>query len=418
MIFIVASVSSHFSSPSLTSDPSPGPSSPPGQTPGEVLALISSGVAVTRAEIARHTGLARSTVSHRVDALIAHGFVDEDTEAPSTGGRPPRRLSLRTHGHAIAGVDIGASHCRVGLLDVKGTLLAVREDPLTIADGPEAVLGHVERTLPRLLKVADGTAPRTLRAIGVGVPGPVEFSTGRPVDPPIMPGWHHYPVPEFFGERFGVRALVDNDVNVMALAEQRRAFSDALHLLYLKVGTGIGCGIVADGHIHRGAQGSAGDIGHIRVGERDEPCHCGNSGCLEAVAAGAAMAARLRDVGLEAIGSLDVVRLVREGNREAVRTVREAGRAIGEVLSGLVNFFNPETVVVGGALSAVHDQLLAGVREAVYGRSNPLATNVLRIEPSRIGENAGAIGAGILAIEHALSPAQVDRALATDATAV
>ncbi|GAA3310081.1 ROK family protein [Streptomyces cinereospinus] len=378
-----------FSSPPLSSDRGSAPSPPPGQTPGEVLALISSGAAVTRAEIARRTGLARSTVSLRVDALIAHGFVDEDTEAPSTGGRPPRRLSLRTHGHAIAGVDIGASHCRVGLLDIGGALLAAREDPLNIADGPEAVLGHVERTLHTLLETADGTASRTLRAIGVGVPGPVEFSTGRPVDPPIMPGWHQYPIPEFFEERFGVRALIDNDVNVMALAEQRLAFSDTLHLLYLKVGTGIGCGIVADGRIHRGAQGSAGDIGHIRVGERDEPCRCGNSGCLEAIAGGAALADRLRELGLEAAGSLDIVQLVREGNREAVRMVREAGRAVGEVLSGLVNFFNPETVVVGGALAAVHDQLLAGVREAVYRRSNPLATHVLRIEPSRIGENGG-----------------------------
>ncbi|MFF4244913.1 ROK family protein [Streptomyces sp. NPDC001822] len=410
-------MSSHFSSPSLSSDPVQGPT-PPGQTPGEVLALISSGVAVTRAEIARRTGLARSTVSHRVDALIAHGFVVEGTEAPSTGGRPPRRLSLRAHGHAIAGVDIGASHCRVGLLDINGTLLKAREDPLTIADGPEAVLGHVERTLHALLEADGGTPPRTLRAIGVGVPGPVEYSTGRPVDPPIMPGWHHYPIPEFFGDRFGVRALVDNDVNVMALAEQRRAFPDAMHLLYLKVGTGIGCGIVADGRIHRGAQGSAGDIGHIRVGERDDPCRCGNSGCLEAIAGGAALAERLRGLGLEAGGSLDIVRLVREGNRQAVRAVREAGRAVGEVLSGLVNFFNPETVVVGGALAAVHDQLLAGVREAVYRRSNPLATHVLRIEPSRTGENAGSIGAGLLAIEHALSPAQVDRTLTRDATAV
>ncbi|MFD4236639.1 ROK family protein [Streptomyces sp. NPDC058542] len=408
-------MNTHVSSSSPPSESGSAPRSPIGQTPGDILALISSGDAVTRAEIARHTGLARSTVSQRIDALIAHGFVDEDAEAPSTGGRPPRRLALRTYGHAIAGVDIGASHCRVGLLDMGGTLIVAREDPLTIANGPEAVLGHVERTLHTLLETADGTASRTLRAIGVGVPGPVEFSTGRPVDPPIMPGWHQYPIPQFFEDRFGVRALVDNDVNVMALAEQRRAFSDTLHLLYLKVGTGIGCGIVADGRIHRGAQGSAGDIGHIRVGERDEPCRCGNSGCLEAIAGGAALAARLRAAGLEAAGSLDIVQLVMEGNHEAVRMVREAGRSVGEVLSGLVNFFNPETVVVGGALAAVHDQLLAGVREAVYRRSNPLATHVLRIEPSRIGENAGAIGAGTLALEHALSPAQVDRALTTDA---
>ncbi|MFH8487047.1 ROK family transcriptional regulator [Streptomyces longisporoflavus] len=380
-------------------------------SPGEVLALLRTGAVETRADIARVTGLARSTVSQRVDALIAHGFLTEEADGGSTGGRPPRRLRLRTREHAVAGVDLGASHCRVALLDIGGEVLALREDPISIADGPREVLGHVERTLHTLLKEA-GRDPASLQSIGVGVPGPVEFSTGRPVDPPIMPGWHQFPIPEFFAERFGPRALVDNDVNVMALAEQRRAFPDTRYLLYIKVGTGIGCGIVADGRLHRGAQGSAGDIGHIRVGDIEDPCRCGNTGCLEAVAGGAAIARKLSGLGLEATSGSDVVRLVKSGNRDAVRMVREAGRAVGEVLAGLVNFFNPDTVVVGGALAAVHDQLLAGVREAVYRRSHPLATHVLRIEPSRTGENAAAIGAGILAVEHALSPRQVDRALA------
>lgn len=263
-------------------------------TPGEVLTLISSGAAATRADLSRMTGLARSTVSQRVDALIAHGFVDESgpEAGGSTGGRPPRRLRLRTREHAVAGVDLGASHCRVALMDIGGTTLATQEDPLSIGDGPDSVLRHVERTLHTLLEKS-GRDPRTLRSIGVGVPGPVEFSTGRPVDPPIMPGWHQYPIPEFFASRFGARALVDNDVNVMALAEQRRAFPDTRFLLYIKVGTGIGCGIVADGRLHRGAQGSAGDIGHIKVGDQEDACRCGNFGCLEAVAGGAAIAARL-----------------------------------------------------------------------------------------------------------------------------
>ncbi|MGW0549665.1 ROK family protein [Streptomyces altiplanensis] len=390
-------------------------SSATAHSPGQVLKLISSGAVTTRADIARLTGLARSTVSQRVDALVAHGFVDEEADGPSTGGRPPRRLQLRTREHAVAGVDLGASHCRVSLMDIGGATLAAREDPLSIADGPDSVLRHVERTLHALLEEAD-LEPRTLRSIGVGVPGPVEFSTGRPVDPPIMPGWHQYPIPEFFAARFGVRALVDNDVNVMALGEQRTAFPDCRYLLYIKVGTGIGCGIVADGRLHRGAQGCAGDIGHIRVGDEGDLCRCGNSGCLEAVAGGSAIAARLAGLGLDAASGSDVVRLVKSGNRDAVRMVREGGRAVGEVLAGLVNFFNPDTVVLGGALAAVHDQLLAGVREAVYRRSHPLATHVLRIEPSRTGENAAAAGAGILAIEHALSPAEVDRALARAAS--
>lgn len=236
------------------SSPSDRTSAAASHSPGEVLALISSGAVVTRADIARITGMARSTVSQRVDALIAHGLVDENADGGSTGGRPPRRLALRTREHAVAGVDLGASHCRVALMDIGGATLAVQEEPLSIGDGPDSVLRHVERTVRTLLDEAH-RKPETLRSIGVGVPGPVEFSTGRPVDPPIMPGWHQYPIPEFFAARFGARALVDNDVNVMALAEQRRAFPDCRYLLYIKVGTGIGCGIVADGQLHRGAQG-------------------------------------------------------------------------------------------------------------------------------------------------------------------
>ncbi|MEU6717600.1 ROK family transcriptional regulator [Nonomuraea sp. NPDC046802] len=374
---------------------------------GDVLTLISAGSATTRSDLARLTGLARSTISQRVDALIERGLVEETENGESTGGRPPRQLRLHTEDHAFAGVDLGATHCRVALMDISGEVLAECEDHLLISDGPEEVLTHVDARLDRLLGQAN--RPRSmLRAIGIGVPGPVEFATGRPNNPPIMPGWNDYPIPEYFGGEVSV--LVDNDVNVMALGEHRNAFPGAGHLLFVKVGTGIGCGIMAEGKLHRGAQGSAGDIGHIRVsGHDDAGCRCGNSACLEAVAGGAAIARRLSELGLAAESGGDVVALVQAGNTQALRLVREAGRLIGEVLAGLVNFFNPEVIVIGGALSRVHEHLLAGIRETVYRRSLPLATHHLSITPSRTGINAAALGAGILAIEHYLSPDNINR---------
>ncbi|RKN04762.1 ROK family protein [Streptomyces radicis] len=387
--------------------PAPVPTAASLGSPGHILALVTGGAAETRADVARLTGLARSTVSQRVEALIAHGFLDERAEKESAGGRLPRRLSLRTRDHLVAGVGLGATHCRVSLLDIGGEELATREDPLLITEGPDAVLDHAARTLAELLKEA-GRPASSLRAIGVGAPGPVEARTGRLVDPPIMPGWHQYPIPRFFADRFGVNALVDNDVNMMAMAEQRLVFPHIGHLLFVKVGTGIGCGLIADGRLHRGAQGSAGDIGHIRVGVDTTPCRCGNIGCLEAVAGGAALARRLTGSGTPATSGSDVAALVRSGNHEAVRMVREAGRCVGDVLSGLINFFNPEAVVLGGALSAVRDQLIAGVREAVYERSHPLATQHLLIEPSRTRGSAAALGAALLATDHVLSPARVD----------
>ncbi|NUR89188.1 MAG: ROK family transcriptional regulator, partial [Nonomuraea sp.] len=359
-------------------------SSPPGSA-GDVLTLINTGSAATRADLVRLTGLARSTVSQRVDALIESGLVEEVETGESTGGRPPRLLRMQTEEHAFAGVDLGATHCRIALMDITGTVLAEYEDSVHIAEGPETVLEHVDRALNGLLAAA-GRSRSVLKSIGMGVPGPVEFATGRPNNPPIMPGWNEYPIPEYFSD---VSVLVDNDVNVMALGEHRAAFPDTSHLLFVKVGTGIGCGIVAESRLHRGAQGSAGDIGHIRVsGHEDAGCRCGNSACLEAVAGGAALARRLTELGIPAESGGDVVSLVQGGNTQALRLVREAGRLIGEVLAGLVNFFNPEVIVLGGALSRVHEHLLAGVRETVYRRSLPLATHHLSIVPSRIGINA------------------------------
>jgi predicted NBD/HSP70 family sugar kinase len=206
--------------------------------------------------------------------------------------------------------------------------------------------------------------------------------------------------------------LVDNDVNIMARGEHWMHWREIDHLLMIKVGTGIGCGIVAGGEIHRGARGAAGDIGHIRATAREDVvCRCGNIGCLEAVAGGQALAARLAETGLDASHSRDVVRLVRAGDATAVRMVRDAGRTLGEVLAGTVNFFNPAVIVVGGDIAEAHAQLLAGVREGIFSRSLPLATRDLRIVPSRLSDRAGVIGAAIMAVEHILAPDTVDRSL-------
>ncbi|GAA4889081.1 ROK family transcriptional regulator [Streptomonospora salina] len=381
-------------------------------SPGDVLGLISRGDADTRAELARLTGMARSTVAQRVDTLIAYGIVEERDSGASTGGRPPRVLRLDTDDNCVLGVDLGATHSRVALMDVGGALLADREDPLHITEGPERVLGRIDERMHELVAAAERPL-HAVKAIGIGVPGPVEFATGRPVNPPIMPGWHEYAVPEYFTARYPLDVLVDNDVNALALGEVRHGATAAGDLLFVKVGTGIGCGIIAGDRLHRGAQGSAGDIGHIRVpGSEAVQCRCGNTGCLEAVAGGAALAARLRAAGVAAADGRAVVELVDRGDPLAVRLVREAGRDIGDVLAGLVNFFNPEAIVVGGVLARAHEPLLAGVREAVYQRSLPLATHRLTVVPTATGEAGGALGAGRLAIDHVLDPAHVDTALA------
>ena len=385
------------------------------RTPGDLLSLIREGVAVTRAELARHTGLSRSTVAQRVDALIAAGLLVEAGGSPSTGGRPPTVLAFNHEAGVVLVADLGATHSRMAVSDLAGTPLAEAAQDLDIGLGPTEVLSRVATRFDALLAEA-GHSSTDVRGIGIGVPGPVEFASGRPVNPPIMPGWDGFDIPGWFADRHAAPVLVDNDVNIMARGEHWVRWRSTSHLLLVKVGTGIGCGIVAEGQIHRGARGAAGDIGHIRAtSSEDVICRCGNIGCLEAIAGGQALADRLAEAGRDAANSRDVVRLVRDGDATAIRMVRDAGRTLGEVLAGTVNFFNPAVIVIGGDIAEAHEQLLAGVREGIFSRSLPLATRDLRIVPSRLGDRAGITGAAITAIEHVLSPAAVDRTLQTAA---
>ena len=385
------------------------------RSPGDLLSLIREGVAVTRADLARHTGLARSTVAQRVDALLASGLVVEAGGSASTGGRPPTVLAFNHDAGLVLVADLGATHARMAVTDLAGTPLAETAEDLDIALGPTEVLTRVSARFHELL-AHTGRSSADVRGIGIGVPGPVEFASGQPVNPPIMPGWDGFDIPAWFADRYTAPVLVDNDVNIMARGEHWVHWRRTSHLLLVKVGTGIGCGIVADGHIHRGARGAAGDIGHIRATSSDEVvCRCGNVGCLEAIAGGQALADRLSAAGIDAANSRDVVRLVRDGDVTATRMVRDAGRTLGEVLAGTVNFFNPAVIVIGGDIAEAHAQLLAGVREGILSRSLPLATRDLRIVPSRLGDRAGITGAAITAIEHVLSPAAVDQTLRTAA---
>jgi predicted NBD/HSP70 family sugar kinase len=387
------------------------PNGPPSPTSaGSLLGLIRSGAATTRAELARHTGLARSTVAQRVDALQAAGLVYEAGGSASTGGRPPTVLALNDAGGVILVADLGAPHARVAVTDLAGTPLAEQAEDLDIARGPDEALGWVSERFAELLRES-GHGAKEVRGIGIGVPGPVEFDSGRPFNPPIMPGWDGFSIPDWFAGDYGAPVLVDNDVNIMARGEHWVHWRDIDHLLLVKVGTGIGCGIVAGGEIHHGARGAAGDIGHIRATSEDVVCRCGNVGCLEAVAGGQALAERLAAEGADTHNSRDVVALVRAGDATAMRMVRDAGRSLGEVLAGTVNFFNPAVIVIGGDIAEAQAQLLAGVREGIFSRSLALATRDLRIVPCRLGDRAGITGAAMMAIDEVLSPQAVDRAL-------
>lgn len=374
----------------------------------ELFQLLRDGEPRTRAALAQATGLARSTVAARIDELMALGLITPVADAASTGGRPPSQFALDPASRIVLAADLGASHATIAVADLSGAVLAEHSEAIDIAAGPEHVLGWMVETGRHLLGEL-GRDRSDLVAIGIGVPGPVEHSTGRPVNPPIMPGWDRFDVPGWVQQHLEVPVLVDNDVNIMALGEQAIAWPQTEHLMFVKVATGIGSGIISGGRLQRGAQGIAGDIGHIRVARGSEvPCHCGNRGCLEALASGPAIARGLREQGVDVASGRDVVELVKRGDIDAIQAVRQAGRDIGEVLTACVSFVNPAVIAIGGSMARAGEHLIAGVREVVYTRSMPLATEHLQIVQSAAAENAAVIGASMLAIHHALSPEGID----------
>jgi predicted NBD/HSP70 family sugar kinase len=361
-----------------------------------LLTLIRSGRAQTRADLIKLTGLSRSTVSARVDALLRSSLVVAAGEEASTGGRPATLLRFNGSVGVVLAADLGAAHAHVALADLAGAVVTETRQARDIATGPDETLSWLARTARELLAAA-GRAPDDLLGAAVGLPGPVEFAAGRPVSPPIMPGWDGYPVMGYLRDTLKAPVCVDNDVNVMALGEWSLHWPDISDFVLVKAATGIGGGIISNGRMTRGAQGSAGDIGHIPLaGHGDIPCACGNYGCLEAVVGGRALAAKLSGQGIPTEGADGVIAHVRGGVPAAVAAIRDAGRAIGQVLATLVSTLNPSVVVLGGALTGAGDALLAGVREVVYQRCPPLATRDLRIVGSRAGDAAGVAGAAAL----------------------
>ncbi|MFF1877195.1 ROK family protein [Leifsonia sp. NPDC058230] len=370
----------------------------------QLLSILRDGVPRTRAQLAELTGLARSTIAVRIDSLTASGLVAPAGDDVSTGGRPPARIAFNPSSRIVIAIDLGATHGVVAIADLAGTILHSDSRRILISDGPEVVLDWALTTAGILF--AESNRPDgDLIGIGIGVPGPVEHSSGKPVNPPIMPGWDRFDIPAYVRRSFDVPVLVDNDVNLLALGEHATSWPDQSDLLFVKVATGIGAGIINGGRLQRGAQGSAGDLGHVRVPFGAEtPSHGAQDADLEALASGPAIARALTGAGIPAETSEDVVTLARTGNPIVLQAIRQAGRDLGEVVATCVNLLNPSVVVVGGSLSRVGEQLLAGVREVVYQRSTPLATQYLTITQSRAGATGGVLGAAIMVIQNALDP--------------
>lgn len=359
-----------------------------------IVNLVRTGEATTRPEIGRLTGLGRGVVTQRVDHAIEVGFLQDGEFAPSSGGRAPRTLRFRAERGRVIVCALGALHIHVGIADLDGVVIDDSHRAWDIATGPEKTLDEAMSMIDGLL-ANDTDTP--VWAITVGVPGPVDFASGRPVAPPIMPGWDGYDIRARFEERFNAPTWVDNDVNILAFSEREHRANVEIDLIYCKIGSGVGAGLLSRGRVHRGANGGAGDIGHVRVRDSDEPCRCGKIGCLEAVAGGWALvrdAERAIADGAsgflahqvaagEAVTPEAISRAAKDGDALAISLIQRSARVAGESIATLVNVFNPAVIVIGGAVAAAGELFLAEVRQRVYELSLPLATRDLSIVNSQ-----------------------------------
>ncbi|MFW5695834.1 MAG: ROK family transcriptional regulator [Alkalispirochaeta sp.] len=399
---------------------------------GAIFDIIRREGPISRAQLVRSTALSKSTISLHVDRLLKVGVIKE--EARQTDSGPGRRSLLRFAADQgiVVGIELGVTSIDVAVCDLEATVRASHSEALDIAQGPVPVLTRAYEIIEQLLpevgqrseeSAADRAMPR-LMGIGIGLPGPVNRTLGCVVSPPIMPGWDRYPVRDEVAAHFGVPCFVDNDVNVMALGEARAGSARGSESsLFVKIGTGIGAGLIIDGELYRGFKGSAGDIGHIGIDGERTLCACGNRGCLEVVAGGAAIGRRGRELAESGaslllaetsarlaeedppreISAVEVGLAASQGDTAALELVIESGRHVGSVLSKLVNFFNPQMVILGGGTVNIGDAFVAAVREMVIRRSTQLATVDLVIRRSAFGEQSGMVGAAMMVVDELFS---------------
>lgn len=372
---------------------------------------------VSRARLIEALNSSRGKISSEVARLIEKGLLAENGLAASEGGRRSSLLVIPPSAGLIAAVDIGATSIDVALTTLGSELVTHRGEPADVREGPISVLDRAKILLSELLD-EQAASPSDVLAIGVGVPGPVEQASGLLTVPPIMPGWDRFPIRDAFAGEYAAPVFVDNDVNLMVLGEHWGGVAKGVaDVIFVKIGTGIGSGIIVGGRLHRGAQGCAGDFGHICVDPDGPLCSCGNTGCLEAMAAAPAIvlqAERCAREGespplmalLHEKGELtmkEVGEAARRGDYCALTIIRRSGRLIGQTLASAVNVLNPSMIVIGGGVSRVGNALLAEVRSAVYQRSLPLATRNLPIVMSELDDVAGVVGASVMGAEKVLS---------------
>jgi len=376
-----------------------------------ILKLVWDYGPISRVELGRISGYSKSTVTKNCDEMIAKGIIQEESILKDGEVSKRTNLVIKQDFAIVAGIELGATRCNVGICDFSGKLVSSASFTIDYHSGPEKILDSAIASIREQALSAGGNK---LLGAGIGLPSPVDFERGIAVHPSFMPGWHNYPVREYMEKSLGCHVYVDNEVNTMALGENY--ISDDLksgNLLFIKAGFGIGSGILIDGNIFRGSTGLGGNIGHISIDDKNNLCKCGKKGCLESVVGGEALAlwaeaelqggrsSRLQAV-MESSGHLtakDINEASRTGDPLAVEIIREAGKLLGRTVGKMVVFLDPDSVIIGGSLSAFGSSFISNIHQGILEESSQWLSRDFIVRASLNPREVGMIGSAILCID-------------------
>ena len=385
-----------------------------------VLNYVRENGPLPRVQLAQETGLSRTTVSNIIDTLLQEGFVREGDllDAAPVGGRRAMLVHFNADAGRIMGLDVGRTHLAMILTDLQAEIIARTSGPFEMARGPEICLPLLINEVRAFVESASVPWSRIV-GIGVGIPGPLDARQHTLSGPPGMPGWDGVDVWQALHQAFNVPLYLDNDANMGALSECRYgAGMGSDYLAYVKVGTGIGAGLIFNGRIFRGHGGSAGELGHMTIDENGSLCSCGNRGCLETLVSASALIQkaheavslgitnhllRLTSGNSQTMSIETIARAARDGDRFSLRLLSEAASQLAVAMAGTVNLLNPELIVLGGGLSAgAGDLLLPELERAVKQRVMIESAGQVQLQLSSLSETDWARGGALLIARRAL----------------
>lgn len=390
------------------------------------LRIIHEQAPLSRAQVAQIAGLNKSTVSSLVDDLIARNLAHEIGINSNGAGRPATMLEVSPQAGNIIGVELGVDFVSVAVTNFVGGILWRKREETDPAAGQEKILNQTLRIVKEALAQNKKRGTRFL-GLGLATPGTVDVDKGLLVFAPNL-HWHQVPFREIFSKSTNLKTFIENDANAATMAEH--LFGKARRIkdfIFVFAGIGIGSGLFLDGKLYRGKNGYAGEIGHspILAGSAQTVCHCGNRGCWETYANQYSIIQRIQarlEVKRDSIipqlmekyQSALTIPLIKQaadaGDAEALESFAEAGRAMGQGFAGLINIFNPETIILGGPLAIAGDYLLPSAREMTARHALPEIGQQAEIALSAFGSDASLIGAIAIVVDDVLSnPSQVKR---------